>query len=335
MKNKKLLAILALTVVCSMGLTACGFGGAEEEDVVVGEEAEPTEAVEPTATPEPEVTAQADIQTTLYISADGSIAIKLPDATWSNKTDQSDLVSFTSPEQGSILIEHGAGEEDLSTQIIPNSQDTAVVLEQGAGLTEGTDFEIQEYTSSEEDGYSVYSYVVKMNNTENYAYKICRFLANESEYYILTGTVTVDDAEVLANVRSAMENFAVMDESSTIKTAPLVEEEAQTSEEGTEGTEGGTENAEDAQETASNGGIVPYRDNPDNTDTNKTRTIYRNSDGHPIVISINEDGVWVDEDGNQYRFSTVYDSAVYDQNDVDYYYHGEAADVYFMPVEEE
>ena len=27
------------------------------------------------------------------------------------------------------------------------------------------------------------------------------------------------------------------------------------------------------------------------------------------------------------------DAPVYDQNDVDYYWHGEGADVYYMPVE--
>ena len=42
-------------------------------------------------------------------------------------------------------------------------------------------------------------------------------------------------------------------------------------------------------------------------------------------------GNWVDRDGNTYRF--VNNEDVYDQNDVDYYWHGEGADVYYMPVE--
>ena len=67
------------------------------------------------------------------------------------------------------------------------------------------------------------------------------------------------------------------------------------------------------------------------TDTNQTRTIYRNSDGHPLVITPDGNGNWVDFDGNTYRF--VNNEDVYDQNDVDYYWHGEGADVYYMPVE--
>ena len=71
-------------------------------------------------------------------------------------------------------------------------------------------------------------------------------------------------------------------------------------------------------------------DDPD-YDTNQTRTIYRNSDGHPLVITPDGNGNWVDFDGNTYRF--VNNEDVYDQNDVDYYWHGEGADVYYMPVE--
>ena len=67
------------------------------------------------------------------------------------------------------------------------------------------------------------------------------------------------------------------------------------------------------------------------TDTSQTRTIYRNSDGHPLVITPDGNGNWVDFDGNTYRF--VNNEDVYDQNDVDYYWHGEGADVYYMPVE--
>ena len=66
-------------------------------------------------------------------------------------------------------------------------------------------------------------------------------------------------------------------------------------------------------------------------DTNQTRTIYRNSDGQPLVVKNDGTGVWKDDAGNTYDFRDN-GMDVYDQNDVDYYYHGEAADVYYMPV---
>ena len=67
------------------------------------------------------------------------------------------------------------------------------------------------------------------------------------------------------------------------------------------------------------------------TDTNQTRTIYRNSDGQPLVITPDANGNWVDSSGNTYEF--VNNEDVYDQDGVDYYWHGEGADVYYMPVE--
>ena len=69
-------------------------------------------------------------------------------------------------------------------------------------------------------------------------------------------------------------------------------------------------------------------DDPD-YDTDQTRTIYRNSDGQPLVIYPNGDGTWCDDDGNTYDFANGED--VYDENGVDYYYHGEPAYVRYMP----
>ena len=67
------------------------------------------------------------------------------------------------------------------------------------------------------------------------------------------------------------------------------------------------------------------------TDTNQTRTIYRNSDGHPLVITPDGNGNWVDSDGNVYNFIDEQDA--YDAEGNSYYWHGEAADVYYMPVQ--
>ena len=59
------------------------------------------------------------------------------------------------------------------------------------------------------------------------------------------------------------------------------------------------------------------------TDTNQTRTIYRNSDGHPLVITPDGNGNWVDFDGNTYTFTGEVDA--YDAEGNSYYWHGEAA----------
>ena len=48
------------------------------------------------------------------------------------------------------------------------------------------------------------------------------------------------------------------------------------------------------------------------SNTDETRTIYRNSDGHPLVITPDGNGSWVDFDGNTYNFTS--DEDAYDEN---------------------
>lgn len=67
------------------------------------------------------------------------------------------------------------------------------------------------------------------------------------------------------------------------------------------------------------------------SNTDETRTIYRNSDGKPLVIQPDGNGNWVDFDGNTYSFAN--DQDVYTEDGTSYYWHGEAADVYYMPVQ--
>ena len=295
MKNKKILAILTISAIVSAAATGCSFGGDEPEEQVVVTE---TPAPEATATPTPEPTIAPDVQDSTYTSSNGAVSIKLPDATWSNKADEADMLSFESPEQGKILILHGQGEEDMSSAMLPDTQDLAVALEQASDLAEGTDFEIQDYTASDVEGVGVYSYTVKYTDASKsggYVYAIHKIYKSSDEYYNICGSV-VDEASY-AGVKAAVDSFGIAGESSLKAAAP-----------------------------------VQSSDSADgSTDTNQTRTIYRNSDGHPLVITPDGNGNWVDFDGNTYRF--VNNEDVYDQNDVDYYWHGEGADVYYMPVE--
>ena len=344
MKNKKIFGILAITAALSCAATACSFGVDEPEEQVVVDETTPTPA--PTATPTPAPTIAPDVQDTTYTSANG-VSIKLPDATWSNKSDEADLLSFESPEQGKILILHGQGEEDMSSAVIPDTQDLAVSLEQASDMTQGTDFEIQNYTANNVNGVGVYSYTVKYLNTEKsggYAYAVDKVFANDTEFYSICGSVKGDAS--LAGIQSAVESFQIVGESSLKAGVPAADGTAAGTADGTAGTTDGTTGTADGTtvsdgttsggSTASSADDGTYGNSAGFTaeqlrDTNQTRTIYRNSDGHPLVITPDGNGNWKDFDGNTYRFANNED--VYDQNDVDYYWHGEGADVYYMPVE--
>ncbi|EDM86123.1 hypothetical protein RUMOBE_03229 [Blautia obeum ATCC 29174] len=362
MRNKRLLAISAIAISASVFMTACSFGGDGKTDK--------TETVEVTDTPTPEVTQaptetpvptiSPNVQSTTYTSADKSIAINLPDATWANKTDETDMLSFESPEQGNILILHGQGEDTMAATVVPSTQDMAVSLEQADGdKVNGTDFEIQEYSANDVNGIGVYSYTTKMLNTDKSngnLYVVHKVFANDTEYYTIDAGVKTEDA--LASVKAAVESFQILGDSTLKEAAPQqapIENTAQTDANtgdaaaqpaadantgdaaangstdaaATDGTANAaaTDNSDSSGTATNSGGFTEEQ----LTNTDETRTLYRNSDGHPFVITPDGNGNWVDSDGNVYNFIDEQDA--YDAEGNSYYWHGEAADVYYMPVQ--
>ena len=364
MKNKKLLAMTAMVITASVLMSACSFGGNDKKEDTPAVAVTPT--AEPTATPAPtiEPTIAPNVQSTTFTSADKSIAINLPDATWSNKTDETDMVSFESPNVGNILILHGQGEDTMASTVIPSTQDMAVSLDQADGdKVNGTDFEIQDYTSNDVNGIGVYSYTTKMLNTDKSGgdlYVVHKVFANDTEYYNIEASVKSEDA--LDSIKAAVASFQILGDSSLKEAAPKQaaapaadnssadnaaadnsgaaasdnagNTDASASTDGT--TADGSSN--DASQAADNG--TASTDTSTNSggftdeqlsNTDETRTIYRNSDGHPLVIQPDGNGNWVDFDGNTYSFADEQDA--YDANGNSYYWHGEAADVYYMPVQ--
>ena len=363
MKNKKLLAMTAMVITASVLMSACSFGGNDKKEDTPAVAVTPT--AEPTATPAPtiEPTIAPNVQSTTYTSADKSIAINLPDATWANKTAETDMVSFESPNVGNILILHGQGEDTRASTVIPSTQDMAVSLDQADGdKVNGTDFEIQDYTSNDVNGIGVYSYTTKMLNTDKSGgdlYVVHKVFANDTEYYNIEASVKSEDA--LDSIKAAVASFQILGDSSLKEAAPKQaaapaadnssadnaadnsgaaasdnagNTDASASTDGT--TADGSSN--DASQAADNG--TASTDTSTNSggftdeqlsNTDETRTIYRNSDGHPLVIQPDGNGNWVDFDGNTYSFADEQDA--YDADGNSYYWHGEAADVYYMPVQ--
>ena len=379
MKNKKFIALLAMTVALSGVMTACSFGGGKEDSVVVESTPTPTPAKKAKVTP----TVAADAQNTTYTSKDKSVAIKLPDATWANKSDETDMLSFESPDQGKILILHGSG-ADLESAVIPNSQDMAVSMTQAENMVNGTDFEIQDYKSDQKDGINIYSYTVKYKDTtksDGYVYAINKYFVNDSEYYSLVASVKKEDA--LKKVQESVDSFAILGDStlksaangSAAKTAGkgnaaassdgsassdgtaadgtssdgTAASDASTSSDGSAAADGsstdgsgtadgttsdGSSDGSTSSDGSSSGAIVNGGFTDEQlSNTDETRTIYRNSDGKPRVIVPDGNGAWMDNEGNRFTFSSQYDCDVYEEDGTSFYWHGEAADVYYMPVQ--
>ncbi len=366
MKNKKLLAISAIAISASVFMTACSFGGDSNDTAQPAATVTETPTPEATETPAPTPTIAPDVQSsTTYTSADKSIAINLPDATWANKTDETDMVSFESPDKGNILILHGQGEDTMAATVVPSTQDMAVSLEQADGdKVNGTDFEIQEYTSNDVNGIGVYSYTTKMLNTEKSngnLYVVHKVFANDTEYYTIEAGVKTEDA--LASVKAAVESFQILGDSTLKEAAP--QQAASNTQAAADNSKADANNADTSadqqtadQQAADNTGSTDTASTDGSTDaaaadsssdnsgsttnsggftdeqlsnTDETRTLYRNSDGHAFVITPDGNGNWVDSDGNTYNFVDEQDA--YDADGNSYYWHGEAADVYYMPVQ--
>ena len=262
MKNRRLLAISATAAALSFVLSACGFGGEEPvEQVIVEEEVTPTP--EPVETPEPTEAPEPEVWEPTYTAADGSISIDFPDESWSNKTDANGIVSIES-EDGRIVIIHGDA-EDKETLVLPDSEDMAMTLERAKEL-EDTEFEISEYSNSDESGANVIYYVVKYNNTEKtdgVAQEILKYISNDTEYYEITAeTKTADDA-ALSKIRASVDSFRILNDSAlknaaTGASAPAAEGAGTAEGEGTEG--GEAVDAEPAEEGTSSTGSSGYTD---------------------------------------------------------------------------
>ena len=363
MKNKKLLAMTAMVITASVLMSACSFGGNDKKEDTPAVAVTPT--AEATATPAPtiEPTIAPNVQSTTYTSADKSIAINLPDATWANKTDETDMVSFESPNVGNILILHGQGEDTMASTVIPSTQDMAVSLDQADGdKVNGTDFEIQDYTSNDVNGIGVYSYTTQMLNTDKSGgdlYVVHKVFANDTEYYNIEASVKSEDA--LDSIKAAVASFQILGDSSLKEAAPKqaaapaadnssADNAADNSGAAASDNAGNTDASASTDGTTADGSSTDASQAADNgtastdtstnsggftdeqlSNTDETRTIYRNSDGRPLVIQPDGNGNWVDFDGNTYSFADEQDA--YDADGNSYYWHGEAADVYYMPVQ--
>ena len=235
----------------------------------------------------------------------------------------------------------------MAATVVPSTQDMAVSLEQADGdKVNGTDFEIQEYSANDVNGIGVYSYTTKMLNTDKSngnLYVVHKVFANDTEYYTIDAGVKTEDA--LASVKAAVESFQILGDSTLKEAAPQqapIENTAQTDANtgdaaangstdaaATDGTANAaaTDNSDSSGTATNSGGFTEEQ----LTNTDETRTLYRNSDGHPFVITPDGNGNWVDSDGNVYNFIDEQDA--YDAEGNSYYWHGEAADVYYMPVQ--
>ena len=317
----------AAAVLSLSGCSMSGPGGGAAQTVV----ATPTPEPIPTLPPDtPTPTVSPNLQGTLYTSPDKDFTIDLPDTGWRIRAEDNDRKSFESEQAGIIEVLHAKGADAMAAVLLPDTEDLAVSMEKAADLSEETDFDVLNYVDLEsvDPPVHLYSYTVYYSDpakTDGIIYTLHRYFVSDDEYYGLVASICKEDEREA--VRNSLDTFTVLTGSPIAQLANgqsplgvLAEGAAPDAQQPGEG--------ENVPAQADGAGAAYTED--DLSDPDRTRTIYRNSDGEPIVIWYDEAAGWKDESGMTYRFSGEQD--VYDENDVDYYWHWEAGDVAFMPV---
>ena len=154
--------------------------------------------------------AQTIIKAVDYTSKDSTVKITLPDNSWKVTLDTDANRVFQSENVAMITIEHASTEATMKALTLMTSQSDleAALLKQ---YTSNTAYEIDSYQNIMVGDIGVYRYAVHYKApTRMWAYVVTNAVVAEDEAYIVKGTVTDDDEELLKEVRTAVESFLVL-----------------------------------------------------------------------------------------------------------------------------
>ncbi|MCD8103548.1 MAG: SH3 domain-containing protein [Lachnospiraceae bacterium] len=219
MLNKRKKAVL-IGLVTALAVTVLTSGC----QILVEEEETETETESETMSEtQSETETETEIRTNVvYISEDGTVRIVLPDSTWSVTQDVDEMRVFASASESMINIVHAADESGMKNiSVMESEEDLEDTLSNQ--YPEEDAFEVLSFEVNSSSTLSVYEYVVKYNySTSMWAYSVTYALmsAEEDAAYVVTGTVTEDDAESFDAVRTAVESFTVLDNDSIFSVLP-------------------------------------------------------------------------------------------------------------------
>ncbi len=202
-----LMMVMALAVACLA--TGCQLLKKDTE-----EETETEEVTEvQTQKIETETETETELQTNVsYTSKDGTVRIVLPDSTWKVTQDADEMRVFSSGSDAMINIVHAENEEDVENASLMTSEDD---LEESLTKQYPDDdsFKILSYETHSNSSVSTYDYVVQYTySTSMWSYSVTYGLltADEDEAYVVTGTVTDDNKEMLEAVEDSVDSFTVL-----------------------------------------------------------------------------------------------------------------------------
>ncbi len=210
-KAGRMAVCLAAAAAITWSLSGCGQRPEPQSETSAQTEKHTEAAKEPVTEKvlETEAETQKLITSVDYTSKDGSVKITLPDNTWKVTQDADEMRVFQSGNAAIINIVHAATESAMKNLSVMTSQEE---LEEG--LTKQypnkDDYEVEDFTTATVGDINIYRYVVKYNaSARMWAYSVTNAIVAADEAYVVTGTVTDDNAPLLASVRKAVESFQV------------------------------------------------------------------------------------------------------------------------------
>lgn len=261
MRNVKKRVISLIIALAAAGMLAgCNKDKGETEPLAVSLTEDTTEK----QTDEVAIKAGTTTTTKKYTSEDKTMSIQLPDETWENKEDKEDSLSFESPGKGMITVTHSSG-TDVSTVNLPETKEEVMNNIKDSG--KNTDkYEVVEFKKEMVGTADEYHTTVKCSDmTEKYVYTIGYDIVSDTDIYSITGLVQTDDDVLLKQIQDAVDSFKVLKASSSSK-----------------------KNESDSEDVDSA-----------NKNSSDTMTIY-DSNGNPIYLTKDENGVWKDSSGKTY-----------------------------------
>lgn len=207
MLKRKMRVLVSMAMSLAIVCLASGCSMLKKDPVVEKETEAETETQEMT---ESETEKQTEPKTDIaYTSQDKTIRITLPDSTWKVTQDADEMRVFSSGSEAMISIVHAADETAMKNITVARAeQDLNTSLSKQ--YTTANAFEVVEFEARSSSTLNTYEYVVKFNSTSMWAYSITYGILAENEAYVISGTVTDDNAVLLEAVKKSVESFTVL-----------------------------------------------------------------------------------------------------------------------------
>ena len=145
-----------------------------------------------------------------YTSKDGSVKITLPDNTWKVTQDADEMRVFQSGSAAIINIVHASTPTALSNLSVMRSEEALKASLTSQYASEDA-YQVTEFGSAQVKGVDIYRYTVKYNATARmWAYSVTNAIVASDQAYVVTGSVTDDNKNLLEAVRKSVESFRVL-----------------------------------------------------------------------------------------------------------------------------